>query len=115
MFSRILTFLIIIFSTTLYAQNVNVTGTVTEATSGQPLPGVNVLIKNTSRGASTDFDGNFSLTDVPLNSVLVFSYLGYQTKEVTVTNDQSLAVILEEDSQSLDEVVVIGYGTQTKK
>lgn len=115
MYTRILTFLIIIFSTTIYAQNVNVTGTVTEATSGQPLPGVNVLIKNTSRGASTDFDGNFSLNDVPINSVLVFSYLGYQSKEVTVVNDQPLNVVLDEDSQSLDEVVVIGYGTQKKK
>lgn len=115
MYSKVLTFLLIMCSFTIYAQNVNVTGTVTEATSGQPLPGVNVLIKDTSRGASTDFDGNFSLTDVPINSVLVFSYLGYQTKEVTVVNDQPLSVLLEEDSQSLDEVVVIGYGTQKKK
>ena len=115
MYSKVLTFLLILCSTTIYAQNVNVTGTVTEATSGQPLPGVNVLIKNTSRGASTDFDGNFSLTDVPLNSVLVFSYLGYQSKEVTVVNNQPLNVVLDEDSQSLDEVVVIGYCTQKKK
>lgn len=115
MYSKVLTFLVIIFSTTIYAQNVDVKGTVTEATSGQPLPGVNVLIKNTSRGASTDFDGNFTLADVPINSVLVFSYLGYQSKEVTVVNDQPLNVVLEEDSQSLDEVVVIGYGTQKKK
>ncbi len=115
MYSKVLTFLLIMFSFTFHAQNVNVTGTVTEATSGQPLPGVNVLIKDTSRGVSTDFDGNFSLNDVPINSVLVFSYLGYQTKEVTVVNDQPLTVLLDEDSQSLDEVVVIGYGTQKKK
>ncbi|WP_439151922.1 SusC/RagA family TonB-linked outer membrane protein [Winogradskyella sp.] len=104
-----------IFSLVSYGQNVNVTGTVTEASSGQPLPGVNVILKNTSRGASTDFDGNFTLNDVPLNSVLVISYIGFQTQEVTVINNQPLNIMLQEDAESLSEVVVIGYGTQTKK
>jgi len=98
-----------------YGQNLNVTGTVIEASSGQPLPGVNVILKNTSKGASTDFDGNFTLNDVPVNSVLVVSYLGFVTQEITVVNETPLNIALQEDAQSLSEVVVIGYGTQKKK
>ncbi|MFK7832753.1 MAG: SusC/RagA family TonB-linked outer membrane protein [Winogradskyella sp.] len=98
-----------------YGQNVNITGLVTEASSGQPLPGVNVLLKNTTRGTITDFDGNFTLNDVPVNSVIVVSYLGFVTQEVTIINNDALTIALQEDAESLNEVVVIGYGTQTKK
>lgn len=112
---KFLTFLAMFFCLLVNSQNVDVSGTVTEASSGQPLPGVNVLIKNTSRGASTDFDGNFTLNDVPLNSVIVVSYLGFITQEITIKNSEPLSIILQEDAQSLNEVVVIGYGTQTKK
>ncbi|WP_179008948.1 SusC/RagA family TonB-linked outer membrane protein [Winogradskyella forsetii] len=104
-----------IFSMTVYAQNLDVSGTVTEASSGQPLPGVNVILKNTSKGTSTDFDGNFTLNDVPLNSVVVVSYLGFVTQEIKIEDSQPLSISLAEDSESLNEVVVIGYGTQTKK
>ncbi|SDS23503.1 TonB-linked outer membrane protein, SusC/RagA family [Formosa sp. Hel1_31_208] len=115
MYSKLFTILVVIFSASLYAQNINVTGTITETSTGIPLPGVNVLVKNTSKGASTDFDGKFVLNDVSINSVLVISYLGYKTKEITVTNAEPLFITLDEDSESLDEVVVIGYGTQRKK
>ncbi len=98
-----------------YGQNVNVTGTIIEASSGIPLPGVNVILKNTSIGASTDFDGNFTLNDVPLNSIVVVSYLGFITQEITIQNSDPLSIALEEDTESLNEVVVIGYGTQSKK
>jgi TonB-linked SusC/RagA family outer membrane protein len=104
-----------IFSMSISGQNVNVTGTITEASSGQPLPGVNVILKNTAKGASSDFDGNFTLNDVPLNSIVVISYLGFVTQEITIINDQPLKVSLQEDTESLSEVVVIGYGTQKKK
>jgi TonB-linked SusC/RagA family outer membrane protein len=103
------------FTLTLSAQTVTVKGTVTEASTGLPLPGVNVIIKNTTQGASTDFDGNFTINDVSLNSVLVVSYLGFQTQEITIVNDQPLQIALVEDAEALNEVVVIGYGTQTKK
>lgn len=99
----------------MWAQNVTVSGTVTDAVSGQPLPGVNIIIKNTAKGTSTDFDGNYTLTEVPVNSILVVSYLGFRTKEVTVLNADRLDIVLEEDAESLSEIVVIGYGTQTKK
>ncbi len=84
-----------IFSMAINGQNVNVTGTIIEASSGQPLPGVNVILKNTAKGASSDFDGNFTLNDVPLNSVLVISYLGFVTQEITIVNDQPLKISLE--------------------
>lgn len=97
------------------AQNVDINGSVTDSESGIPLPGVNILVKNTSIGTASDFDGNFVLSDVPLNSILVFSYVGYHTQEITIINANPLNIALTEDAQSLDEVVVIGYGTQTKK
>lgn len=112
---KCLSLLAVVFSMAIYGQNLDVSGTVTEASTGQPLPGVNVILKNTSTGTSTDFDGNFTLNNVPTNSVLVISYLGFLTKEITVVNNQSLVILLEEDTQSLEEVVVIGYGTQRKK
>jgi len=113
--NQILIFLFVLCTVPLIAQNLNVSGTVTEATTGQPLPGVNVLVKNSSRGTSTDLDGKFTLVDLPVNSVLVVSYIGFQTQEVIVTNENSLNILLQEDAEALNEVVVIGYGTQTKK
>lgn len=115
MYKKILILLLFSFSTISFAQNIDVKGTITEGSSGQPLPGVNIILKNTSRGATTDFDGIFTLKDVPINSVLVISYLGYVSQEVTVVNDDPINVILQEDTETLNEVVVIGYGSQTKK
>ncbi|WKK65129.1 SusC/RagA family TonB-linked outer membrane protein [Lutimonas zeaxanthinifaciens] len=97
-----------------FAQNVTVQGTVNEGTD-MPLPGVSILIKGTSTGTATDFDGNFVLEDVPISSVLVFSYVGFQDYEVVIENDAPLTITLQEDAEALDEVVLIGYGTQAKK
>ncbi|PWH84622.1 TonB-dependent receptor [Algibacter marinivivus] len=90
------------------AQTVN--GTVTA--DGQPLPGATVLIKGTTTGTSTDFDGNFTINAEAL-STLVISYVGYSTKEVLVGNQTQINVTLEQDNK-LDEVVIIGYGSQRK-
>ena len=98
-----------------FSQTVNVSGTVTD-NSGIPLPGVNVIVQNTTKGASTDFDGLYALNEVPVNSILVFSYIGFQTQEILITSESStIDVVLQEDAAQLDEVVVIGYGTQRKK
>ena len=96
------------------AQNLDISGTVLDET-GVPIPGANVLVKNTSKGAVTDFDGLFTITDVVSGSTLVFSYLGYLTQEIIVNDNQQLNVTLQSDIAQLDEVIVIGYGTQTKK
>ncbi|WP_146896035.1 SusC/RagA family TonB-linked outer membrane protein [Adhaeribacter aerolatus] len=83
--------------------------------AGEPLIGVTVVLKGTSIGASTDVSGNYSL-EVPDNGgVLVFSYIGYATKEVVIGNATNLNVTLATDAKSLDEVVVVGYGTESKK
>ena len=96
----------------MYSQNLPVQGTVTDE-NNMPLLGVNVLIKNESRGTTTDFDGNYSIEVAP-NDTLVFSYVGYLNKEFVITNPQTLDVVLEADNNSLEEVVVVGYGTQKK-
>ncbi|MCP4884266.1 MAG: TonB-dependent receptor [Flavobacteriales bacterium] len=107
--------LVFFFAVTFgYAQNVTVTGTVYEDTD-MPLPGVSIVIKGTTTGTATDFDGNFVLDDVPISSVVVFSYVGFQDYEVVIENDNPMTITLLEDAEALDEVVLIGYGTQAKK
>lgn len=91
----------------------NIKGTVTSATDGQPIPGVNVIIKGSSQGTATDFDGNYTINASP-NDALIFSFLGYLTKEQKVGNLTTINIVLEEDAAILDEVVVVGYGTSKR-
>lgn len=98
---------------TLFAQT-TVTGTVTDQADASPLPGVNILVKGTTTGASTDFDGLYSIK-VNQGDILVFSYLGYVTQEIIYSDQSPLDVALIEDAAQLDEIVIIGYGTTTKK
>jgi TonB-linked SusC/RagA family outer membrane protein len=81
---------------------------------GEPLVGVSVLVKGTTTGTVTDMDGNFSVSASP-NEVLVFSYIGYTTKEVKCGNQTTIRVVLDSDNKLLDEVVVVGYGTVKKR
>src|SRR5690606_35960331 len=92
----------------------DISGTVMD-NEGNPLIGVNIRVKGTDFGTATDADGAFYLEDVDEEAILVFSYIGYQTKEVSVAGNTSHTVTLLSDSQLLDEVVVVGYGTQTKR
>ncbi|MBU2949917.1 SusC/RagA family TonB-linked outer membrane protein [Tamlana agarivorans] len=94
----------------IYAQSVS--GTVSDKT-GIPIPGVNVIVKGTSTGTVTDFDGNYAL-DTNAGSTLVFSYIGYQSQNINYTGQTTLNVTLNEDASILDEVVVVGYGTKKK-
>ena len=94
-------------------QQQTITGKVTDQ-SGTPMPGVNVKVKGTTTGTITSEDGSFTLL-ASSNSTLVFSFIGYLQKEVLASTALSSTVILREDVTSLDEVVVIGYGTQKKK
>ena len=82
--------------------------------NGDPVIGANVVVKGTTNGSITDIDGNYSIEGVPAGAVLQISYIGYLTKEVTVGNQSSINVELAEDTQALDEVVVVGYGTMRK-
>lgn len=98
----------------VYAQNIQVKGTVVSGTDNEPLPGVNVVVKdNTSLGTITDLDGEFSLS-VPADAVLTISYIGFVTQEIPVNGKGSFQIVLKEDTGMLEELVVVGYGAQKK-
>ncbi len=104
-----LCFFLLLFALTVKAQGVGVSGKVTQ-NDGEPLPGVTILQKGTSNGGATDFDGNFQIKLQPSGEkVLVFSYVGFNKKEITVADGANITIVLEEAAESLDEVVVIGY------
>jgi len=102
-----------LMSTSVFAQEKTVTGKVNDP-SGQPLPGVTVLVKGTKKAVSTDFDGKYSVS-VSTGGTLVFSYIGFKTKEQKVGNSNTYTISLDTENESLNEVVVVGYGTQKKK
>ena len=97
-----------------YQAKNTISGTVTDAKSGESLPGVTVLIKGTTKGTVTDKQGKFSLTNSDLKVTLVVSYMGYEKQEVAVDNASQLIIKLVEDVKTLDEVVVVGYGVMRK-
>ena len=98
--------------TSVAQQSRKITGTITDA-KGEPLLGVNVVVKGTTNGTITDLDGKYAL-DVEPNAILVISYIGYVTQQMPVSGNV-MNITLKEDTQNLDEVVVVGYGTQQKK
>ena len=89
-------------------------GQVLEAVTDMPIPGVNVIIKGTNNGVVTDFDGNYSIMATSQDT-LVFSYVGFQNKEILVGNKVTMNVSLEENTEALSEVVVVGYGSQKRE
>ena len=105
---------LVITSSVLYAQNIVVRGKITESGTSDPIPGVNILVKGTSTGTTTDMNGDFSLS-TPADAVLVISFIGYSTKEVPVNNQAILNISLESSAETLSEVVVVGYGSVEKK
>lgn len=96
------------------AQAQTVSGTVTDLDSGEPLPFVNVLLKGTTKGTTTDIEGKYSISVNDPSDVLVFSFIGFDAKEVSVGNQSTIDVQLQGNTKQLDEVVVVGYGTQRK-
>ncbi|MGJ5643081.1 SusC/RagA family TonB-linked outer membrane protein [Formosa sp. S-31] len=104
----------LICNVTFAQQKLTVSGVITDTDSNMPLPGVNIIEKNTSNGTTTDFDGNYSLS-VASNGILVVSYLGYKTQEINVSGQTSINISLAPDLEELNEVVLVGYGTQKKK
>ena len=105
--------LMLLLSTSLIAQR-SIDGVVLEQSSQQPLMGVNVIRKNTNEGVTSDFDGKFTLNNVSPGDVYVISYVGFKSQEIIIENQNSLSILLEEDSALLDEIVVVGYGSQLK-
>ncbi|MAO15657.1 MAG: SusC/RagA family TonB-linked outer membrane protein [Muricauda sp.] len=107
-----LTWIVLLCTAYGYSQTKTVTGTVSDNMG--PMPGVNVLVKGTTNGVVTDFDGEFTIDDVSNDDTLVFSYIGFVSQEVPVGTQTEINITLSEDTQALDEVVVVGYGTQKK-
>lgn len=104
------------FAWGVFAQNqINVSGTIREKDTDIPIIGVNVILKGTTIGVMTDLDGRYSLSNVPSNGVLVFSYVGMQTQEIAINGRSQINVTMAEDTQELQEVVVIGYGAAQKR
>ncbi len=102
----------LLFCINSYAQDIIVRGTVNDE-GGMPLPGVTILLKDTYKGATTDFDGNFQI-EAPSNGILVISYIGFTTIEEPVNGRNTIVITLKENLEALDEIVVVGYGTQKK-
>ncbi len=110
-FKFFLSFLFLLGFAQLQAQSVS--GRVTDASSGEGLPGVNILIKGTTSGTISDTDGNYNL-QAASNATLVFSFVGYEAQEVSINGRQNISIAMAADLQQLSEVVVVGYGTQRK-
>ena len=111
---RLLLFLCLSTITTLYSQQIEITGTVFSSEDELPIIGANILLKGQNAGTTSDFDGNYQIS-VEAGDTLQFSYLGFETQEIVIGDQKSLMVTLVPDTAALDEVVVIGYGVQKKK
>lgn len=111
-FSKILSAILFFLAANFLIAQQTINGTVSDKNG--PLPGATVLVKGTTNGTQTDFDGNFTLSGVSAGDILEFSYVGYESSELTYEQNIDLQIVLAEDTKALDEVVVVGYGTQKK-
>jgi TonB-linked SusC/RagA family outer membrane protein len=109
----VLTFFCLLLINVAFAQNVNVSGNVKDA-GGTAMPFVTITIKGTNKGVQTEMNGNYTIS-APTNGTLVFSYLGYLSQEIAINNQSKIDVTLNSDTQNLEQVVVVGYGTQKRK
>lgn len=98
----------------LHSREINLKGTIASADTKEPLPGVSIVLKGTSQGTTADAGGNFEITAPSAESILVFSFVGYESQEIIVGNRSSLQVLLKSDVKALSEVIVVGYGTQKR-
>ncbi|WP_194766337.1 SusC/RagA family TonB-linked outer membrane protein [Tamlana sp. I1] len=112
--SKVILFLLLFCVTIMYAQQTLVTGTVISSEEKLPIAGANIIIQGSNRGTISDFDGGYQIYVSP-GEKITYSYVGFATQTVTVTNQKTINIILAEEMASLGEVVVVGYGTQKKK
>ncbi|MEZ4855605.1 MAG: SusC/RagA family TonB-linked outer membrane protein [Gelidibacter sp.] len=106
--------LFVFFIPSMLLSQTTVKGTITDQANALPLPGVNILIKGTSTGATSDFDGHYTIT-AKSGDIIVYSYVGFKTQEITYNGQNPLDITLAEDTAQLDEIVLIGYGSTTKQ
>ena len=107
--------IILVFVQFSFAQNSQLTGTVIDGTTNLPLVGATIFQKGTTNGTTSDFDGNFTLSNISEGDTVVISYLGFTTQEKIIADFSPITIVLQEDAAALDEVVIVGYGTQRKK
>ena len=112
---QILIQLLLLLNIAAFAQTMTVQGKVTDAKTAEAMIGVSVVVKGTSNGIVTDVDGYFTLQKVPPNAILVFSFVGSATQEVAVGSQQKINIVMEEETATFKELVVVGYGTQRRK
>ncbi len=112
-FTKSALFLMWLIPMSFFAQS-TVKGTVTDAGSGQPIPGVNIIVRGTTNGTTSDFDGNYSLGNLNDGDIVVYTYVGFVAQEVPYTGQETIDIILQEDAAELEQVVLIGYGTARK-
>ena len=110
----LLVLLPLLFSLTAWAQETQITGRVVSAEDGLPIPGVNVVVEGTSKGTTTDVDGNYALTLAESENTVVFSFVGFKSITTQVNGRSTIDITLESDVTALEEVVVVGYGEQRK-
>jgi TonB-linked SusC/RagA family outer membrane protein len=111
---RLLTHILLLFSIAAFAQTMTVQGKVTDAKTNEALIGVSVVVKGTTNGTITDLDGHYSIEKVPPNGTLTFSYVGSVAQDIAVSSQKTINVAMEEETSTLKEVVVVGYGTQKR-
>jgi TonB-dependent starch-binding outer membrane protein SusC len=111
---KLLCLLFMVSTFLAHAQEKQLSGSVTDSETKEGLPGVNILVKGTTSGTTTDANGNFQLTVSNDNAILVCSFIGYETLEIPVRNQTTINITLKQDAKALEEVVVVGYGTQRK-
>lgn len=104
--------LMFVFSLNATAQT-TIAGVISD--SNGPIPGANVLLKGSNNGVVTDFSGNYTIDNIPAGGILVFTFLGYKTQEINVRTQKTINVVLQEEANNLNEIIVIGYGTQRKE
>ena len=109
-----LLYFLLMLPISLFAQN-KLSGVVLDGSTQEPLPGVNVIVQGTTNGTATDFDGNFTLSNLKQGDKVVFSYIGFKDETLIYNNQSSVSISMQEDAQQLQDVLVIGYGTTTKK
>ncbi len=113
-FTKNALFLLWMIPMSFFAQS-TVRGTVTDAKNGLPIPGVNIIIKGTTIGNTSDFDGNYTIDIVNKEDIIVYSYIGYKLKEIVYSGQSTLDITLDEDAAELEQIILIGYGNARKK
>ncbi len=112
--SKLWQFAFLLFTAIGFSQSATVSGKVLDSSTSSPLAGATISVKNAGL-ATTNSDGNFTVTNVQVGSTLIFSFYGYTSEEFVVTKNETISISLKQDAKSIEEVVVIGYGTQKKK